>query len=185
MTERPSKLYTRGGDDGTTGLTGQRRVTKDSRRVHAIGEVDELNCVIGVTRASCDDRPLRDLLEELQALLFELGAELAQPGSARLTRAHTARIEQHIDRLNASLPPLTGFILPGGASAAAHCHLARALCRRAERSLFRLARTELVNHASLPFMNRFSDLLFVVARTLNQRSGTAEVAWKAHPEDST
>jgi len=180
MAERPSSLYTRTGDSGTTGLLGRKRVNKDSTRVQALGDVDELNCHLGIIRSLCIDDQMKGFLKELQSLLFELGAELGQPGSARLVPPHAARVEQFIDRLNESLPPLTNFILPGGAPAAAQCHLARAVCRRAERSLFRLSRTEHVNASSLQFVNRLSDLLFVVARTINHRSGTPETPWHSH-----
>ncbi len=180
MAERPSSLYTRSGDSGTTSLMGRKRVHKDSMRMQAIGDVDELNCHMGVIRSLCIDEQMKPFVKEIQGLLFELGSELAQPGSSRLVPPHAARVEQFIDRLNEALPALNGFILPGGSPAAAQCHLARAVCRRAERSLFRLSRTEHVNSSSLQFINRLSDLLFVVARTINQRSGAAEVPWKSN-----
>ncbi len=178
MADKPTNLYTRTGDNGTTGLVGRKRVQKDSMRIHAIGEVDEINSILGVARSHCLDELIKPLLQEIQNILFELGAELAQPGSTRLVHAHSARLEQFIDRLNEALPALTNFILPGGGQDAAYCHLARSVCRRAERTMFRLSRTEHVNSASLQFINRLSDLLFVVARTLNHRSGTQDIAWK-------
>jgi cob(I)alamin adenosyltransferase len=180
MADRPTSIYTRGGDSGTTSLMGSKRVHKDSMRMQALGDVDELNCQMGVIRSLCIDDQMKGFLQEIQNLLFELGAELAQPGTSRLVPPHAARVEQFIDRLDEALPPLKTFILPGGSAAAAQCHLARAVCRRAERSLFRLSRTEHVNSASLQFVNRLSDLLFVVARTINRRSGTAEVPWKSN-----
>lgn len=184
MTDRSTQnLYTRTGDSGTTGLLGGKRIHKDSLRIQAIGEVDELNCHIGVIRSLCRDEQINNLLRELQDLLFELGAELAHPTSSRLIQPHAARVEQFIDRLDESLPPLRTFILPGGDLTAAQCHLARSVCRRAERSLFRLAHTDHVNSASLQFLNRLSDLLFVVARTMNHRSGTADIPWKSLAKD--
>lgn len=178
MAQRPSSLYTRTGDTGTTGLFGGKRLNKDSIRITAIGDVDELNCQLGVVRSLTRDTQMRGFLREIQNILFELGAELAQPATSRLVQAHIARMEQFIDRLNDSLPPLENFILPGGAPEAAQCHLARAVCRRAERSLFRLSRTEHVNSASLQFINRLSDLLFILARNLNHRAATADEPWK-------
>jgi cob(I)alamin adenosyltransferase len=181
MTEQSTKLYTRTGDSGTTGLLGSNRALKDSLRIQAIGELDEVNSQLGVVRAFCSDEQMGGFLLEIQKLLLELGTELAQPAGSRLVHAHTARLEQFINRFNEALPGLRSFILPGGTPAAAHCHLARTVCRRAERSLFRLSRTEHVNAASLQFVNRLSDLLFVVARTLNYRAGVADLAW--HPQD--
>lgn len=178
MADRAPSLYTRQGDTGMTRLIGRQRVNKDSTRVSVLGEVDELNCQLGVVQSVCDDKQLKDFLQEIQGLLYELSAELAHPANSRLVRAHTARMEQFIDRMSETLPAIDGFILPNGCPAAAQCHLARAVCRRAERNLFRLARTEHVNSASLQFINRLSDLLFVVARTLNQRAGAADIHWK-------
>lgn len=183
MDRSTPKLYTRTGDSGTTGLFEGKRVHKDSLRIQAIGEVDELNCHIGVIRSLCRDEQIDNLLRGLQDLLFELGAELAHPASSRLIEPHAARVEQFIDRLEDSLPPLRTFILPGGDLPAAQCHLARSVCRRAERCLFRLSHTEPVNAASLRFLNRLSDLLFVVARTMNHRSGTADIPWKSSAKD--
>jgi cob(I)alamin adenosyltransferase len=178
MTQRPASLYTRTGDTGSTGLSGDKRVNKDTIRVQALGDVDELNCHIGLVRSLCNEEPMKGFLKEIQNLLFEMGAELAKPGANRLLPPHTARLEQFIDRLDDALPPLSNFVLPGGCPAGAQCHLARAVCRRAERNLFRLSRTEQVNVSSLKFVNRLSDLLFVVARTLNHRAGSPEDAWK-------
>ncbi len=178
MAERPTSLYTRTGDNGTTGLLGGKRINKDNARIHTIGEVDELNCQLGVVRSLCRDEQTRGFIREIQNVLFELGAELASPSTSRLVRPHIARMEQFIDRLNESLPPLDSFVLPGGVPEAAHCHLARAVCRRAERSLFRLSRTEHVNSASLQFINRLSDLLFVLARTLNHRAAAGDELWR-------
>ena len=180
----PPRIYTRTGDNGTTGLSVGDRVYKDNLRIQALGEVDELNCQIGVVCSLTLDNQMKKLLQDIQNLLFELGAELAQPTSSRLIRAHTTQVEQSIDRLNESLPPLNSFILPGGTPPAAHCHLARAACRQAERCLFRLSRTEHVNPVSLQFMNRLSDLLFLVARTMNHRAGTADLPWRPLAQES-
>ncbi len=183
MADRQTKLYTKTGDTGTTGLVGRKRVHKDCLRIQTIGDVDELNCQLGVIRSVCTDDQLNSLLQEIQNDLFELGAELAQPASTQLAHAHAAQLEQFIDRLNGTLPPLRQFILPSGTPAAAHSHLARAVCRRAERGLFRLSRTEHVNSASLQYMNRLSDLLFVVARTINHRSAATETPWKLNDRE--
>jgi len=181
MTDRSARIYTRTGDTGTTGLMGSGRVAKDSPRLQALGDLDEVSSQLGVVRALSDDAQLDAVLQAIQNLLFELGRELAQPTMPRLAGAHTTQLEQLIDRLQEALPPLGRFILPGGTPAAAHCHLARSVCRRAERTLVRLARSEPVNAASLQFVNRLSDLLFVVARALNQRAGGAEIPWRPHP----
>lgn len=183
MADRSPRIYTRTGDSGTTGLSIGGRVDKDNPRIQALGEVDELNCQIGVVRSLSLDDQMERTLRDIQNLLFELGAELAQPASSRLIREHTAQVEQFIDRLSATLPPLNAFILPGGVPPAAQCHLARALCRRAERSLFRLSRTEQVNPVSLQFLNRLSDLLFVVARAMNHRAGAADLLWKTSAKE--
>lgn len=178
MANQPTHLYTRSGDNGTTKLSGPKRILKDSARITCLGDLDELIAHIGVIRSHCTTDPIMGFLGEIQALLLELTTELTQPASSRLVHAHTARLEQFIDRRQEDLPPLEHTALPGGCPPAAHCHLARAVCRRAERNLFRLSRTEHVNSASLQFINRLSDLLFVLARTLNQRAGTAETPWK-------
>jgi cob(I)alamin adenosyltransferase len=184
MSGTKSSLYTRTGDAGETGLVGGTRAGKDGPRIRALGEVDELNCQLGCVRAlQSDDSRFADTLEDLQHLLFELGAELAHPGAKRLSPSHVAWAEAAIDRLDADLPPLDRFLLPGGAPAGAQCHLARAVCRRAERSLFRLARTEQVNSDALRFMNRLSDLLFALARSLNRERGARETPWQSAPQD--
>jgi cob(I)alamin adenosyltransferase len=173
-----SRLYTGAGDQGATALADGSRVDKDGLRIETIGTVDELNALIGLVaaqRASADEQPL---LIRLQNTLFSLGAELANPAAMRLTTEDVRGLEQDIDRLDDQLPPLEHFVLPGGSQSGALCHLARTVCRRAERALFRLARHDRVNSASLVYMNRLSDLLFALARLLVRRDGGSDVIWK-------
>jgi len=179
MGKRLSKIYTRTGDDGTTGLGDGSRVTKDSLRVQAFGTVDEANSAIGVVLA-CESVPasVRDVLTEIQHDLFELGGELCIPGHSAVTNAFVERLEIELDALNADLPALEEFILPGGGEAAARCHLARTIVRRAERVTTRLANDETVRAEVLRYLNRLSDLLFVVARVLARAENGAEVLWK-------
>jgi len=181
MGNRLSKIYTRTGDDGTTGLGDGSRTPKDSRRVEAFGTVDELNSVIGVVVAELNGtdglEPLASLLLDIQHHLFDLGGELCIPGSEMIGDGHIERLEAELDRLNESLPRLKEFILPGGSPAAAHAHLARTVCRRAERRVIALARHEPVNEPAIRFLNRLSDLLFVIARTAARASGAGEVLW--------
>ena len=179
MGHRLSKIYTRTGDDGTTGLGTGDRVAKDSLRVEAYGTVDELNSAIGVMLAA-EDLPeaMVDILTVVQHRLFDLGGELCIPGSTAIREREVADLESTLDRLNADLPPLKEFILPGGNRAAADCHLARAICRRAERRVCSLATDEEVNEYSLRYLNRLSDLLFVVARYLNKAGGHPETLWR-------
>lgn len=174
---RLTRIYTRSGDRGQTGLADGSRIGKTSARIEALGDLDELNAGIGLVLAHCPAGAIAELLAEQQHRLFDLGGELAQPGSGLFTAGEVAAVEQHIDRLNTGLPPLQEFLLPGGSSAAAHAHLARAICRRAERSLWRLAETEAVNSYSLEYLNRLSDLLFVVARVLAREASAEEPTW--------
>ena len=177
MGHRLSKIYTRTGDGGTTGLAGGARVDKDSARVHAMGEVDELNCCIGAVLVHPVGDAVRACLVDVQHALFDLGGELAMPGAALMDDACVAGLERRLDGLNRDLPPLREFILPGGGPAAVACHAARAVCRRAERRLVETARTEEVNEASRRYLNRLSDLLFVLARVL-ARGEDGEVFWE-------
>ena len=177
MGHRLSKIYTRTGDGGTTGLAGGERVDKDSVRVHAMGEVDELNCCIGAVLVHPVAEAVRDCLVDVQHALFDLGGELSMPGAALVGGAHVAGLERRLDDFNRDLPPLKEFILPGGGPAAVACHAARAVCRRAERRLVEAARSEEVNDASRRYLNRLSDLLFVLARVL-ARGGEGEVFWE-------
>jgi len=177
MPNRLTRITTRTGDDGTTGLADGRRLGKDEARIEAIGTVDELNSVIGLTLAQGLQPPVGDMLTEIQHRLFDLGGELALPGRALLDSEAVGRLETWLEGLNGALPPLREFVLPGGTPAAAQCHHARTVCRRAERCLARLSRQEQVSSDALKFLNRLSDLLFVMARTLARAAGGAEVSW--------
>ncbi|MEE4297598.1 MAG: cob(I)yrinic acid a,c-diamide adenosyltransferase [Wenzhouxiangella sp.] len=177
MGNRLSKIYTRTGDDGTTGLGDGSRTQKDSLRVEAYGTVDELNSTIGLLIASLDQESIRSALLDIQHDLFDLGGELCVPGMEMIHDRHIDRLETELDKLNAELPPLKDFILPGGSLAAAQAHLARTICRRAERRVISLARQEPVNDPVIRYLNRLSDLLFVIARTVARASGAGEVLW--------
>jgi cob(I)alamin adenosyltransferase len=180
MGHRLTKVVTRTGDDGTTGLGDGRRVGKDSARVRALGELDELNSTLGCVLAEELPEIVRQALSWVQNDLFDLGGEVAIPGRTAMTEVHVARIDGFIATMNEDLPPLREFVLPGGERPAAMCHLARATCRRAERALVALAGTsnETVPLPSMQYMNRLSDLLFVAARTINRAAGHAEDQWQ-------
>jgi len=179
MGNRLSKIYTRTGDDGTTGLGDGTRVPKESLRVEAYGTVDEANSAIGVVLAAAGlPAPVADCLTEIQHDLFDLGGELCIPGSRMITPKHVERVEAALDAFNESLPPLKEFILPGGGPAAAGCHIARTVCRRAERRCWSLARIEAVSPDLLKYLNRLSDLLFVLARVLARHESGSEVLWR-------
>jgi len=179
MGNRLSKIYTRTGDDGSTGLGDGSRVAKDSARVAAYGTVDELNCTVGMVLASEGvDAPVREALTQVQHDLFDLGGELCIPGMAMIDDADIERLENVLDGFNEPLPPLMDFILPGGGMAAACCHLARTVCRRAEREVIALARVETVRPQAQRYLNRLSDLLFVIARVLARAGGHGEVLWQ-------
>lgn len=182
MGHRLSKIYTRTGDDGSTGLGDGTRVPKDSVRVEAYGTVDELNSMLGLLLCESLREDIRGALTRIQHSLFDLGGELCIPGRSVLTEAQVTELEQILDGLNADLAPLKEFILPGGTRAAAICHLARTLCRRAERRVYTLSRTESVPVASLKYLNRLSDLFFVLSRALNHAAGTPDVLWQPAPE---
>lgn len=174
-----SRIYTKAGDQGETGLGDGRRVPKDDPRVTAYGEVDELNAVLGLLMAYCPDAAEAELVRAVQNDLFDVGADLCVPPAdgetaLRVTAAQAERLEQAIDRVNEGLEPLRSFILPGGTPAAGYLHLARTVCRRAERSVVTLMRSEAVNPQVLVYLNRLSDLLFVLARTAN---GGNDVLW--------
>ena len=179
MGNRLSKIYTRTGDDGTTGLASTERVPKDSPRIEAIGAVDELNSAIGVVLAvSALPDAVTRCLTEVQHDLFDLGGELSMPGHCLISEAQATRLEQALDGFNDTLPPLKEFILPGGGPATAACHLARAIARRAERRLWSLARVETVPLALTCYLNRLSDLLFILARVLVRHERGTEVLWR-------
>jgi cob(I)alamin adenosyltransferase len=178
MGKRLSKIYTRTGDDGTTGLGDGSRVAKDCLRVDAFGTVDEANSAIGVVLAvESVPQGIRELLTNVQHDLFELGGELCIPGHSAITEDFVTRLETELDALNADLPALQEFILPGGGQAAAACHLARTIVRRAERVTTTLANSETVRPEVLKYLNRLSDLLFVVARVLARAESGQEVLW--------
>lgn len=176
------KIYTRGGDTGETSLFGGERVRKNTPRVAAYGEVDELNSVLGVARAAVTHPDLRAKLETVQSSLFDLGGELATPGARakagpRVGERDVTELETWIDALETELEPLRNFILPGGAPAAALLHLGRTVCRRAERAVISLAEREPVESLLIRYLNRLSDFLFVLARVVNHRAGVAEPQW--------
>ncbi len=178
MGNRLSKIYTRTGDDGTTGLGNGERVAKDCLRIEAIGAVDELNCAIGRVLVHDLRDAMRECLQDVQHKLFDLGGELSIPGYQAVKIEDVTRLETALNDFNAQLPPLKEFILPGGGRAAADCHMARAICRRAERRLVTLAREEDVGEHAQIYLNRLSDLLFVLCRILARDEGGIEVLWR-------
>ncbi len=178
MGNRLSRIYTRTGDDGTTGLGDGSRVAKDAARVNAFGTVDEANSALGVLLAVPLPADIQALLTRVQHQLFDLGGELCIPGHAAIQAGDISALEQQLDHYNASLPALKEFILPGGGEAAARCHLARTIVRRAERETVTLARLEPVRSEPLQYLNRLSDLLFVLARVLARAEGHGEVLWQ-------
>jgi cob(I)alamin adenosyltransferase len=180
------RIYTKTGDRGETSLFGGKRVKKDNLRIEACGTVDELNSVIGVVRSMRVFREIDKVLEGVQNDLFVLGADLATPvwkvqkraREARIRENHVKAIEAIIDRIQAKLPPLRRFVLPGGSVVASHLHLARAVCRRAERRIVKLSQTEAINPIAIAYLNRLSDLLFVLARLVNRKAKAAEIHWQ-------
>lgn len=178
MGHRLSKIYTRTGDDGSTGLGDGSRTSKDALRVAAYGTADELNSLIGVLLALDPPAEVAEPLHEIQHHLFDLGGELCIPGHQAIRAEHVAWLERRLDALNEDLPALKEFILPGGSQAAAICHLARTVCRRAERTVVTLQRSETVPPFTLRYLNRLSDLLFVMARVLSRHAGGREVLWQ-------
>ncbi|MDR3782326.1 MAG: cob(I)yrinic acid a,c-diamide adenosyltransferase [Candidatus Nitrosotalea sp.] len=176
------KIYTKTGDDGTTGLIGNKRVQKSNPRIVTYGMVDELNAALGIVLSSKLGKDIRDLLTKIQNDLFVVGADLANPNldnkSNRVTSDMVFYLEKEIDRLEEKLSPITFFILPGGDLVASQVHLARAICRRAEINVVNLSEVDKINNECLVYMNRLSDLLFVVARTINKRKKISDVAWK-------
>jgi cob(I)alamin adenosyltransferase len=178
MGHRLSKIYTRTGDDGTTGLGDGSRTAKDDPRIEAIGCVDELNSAVGLLLCEELSDSIRDCLTGIQHRLFDIGGELSIPGHTMVTDDKVAALETVLDELNEDLPPLKDFILPGGTRAASLCHLARAVCRRAERRVHTLGTQADINTASTRYLNRLSDLLFVMARYLNKQAGEPDVLWQ-------
>lgn len=178
MGNRLTKIYTRTGDGGMTGLGDGSRVSKDSLRVEAMGDVDELNCTIGVLLTEALDPAMIELLTSIQHDLFDLGGELSIPGYRTLQESHVIALEQALDTYNAQLPPLKEFILPGGSRAAAFCHVSRTVCRRAERRIVSLADAEPISPLCQQYLNRLSDLMFVLARVANRATGSGDVLWR-------
>lgn len=178
MGNRLSKIATRTGDDGSTGLGDGSRTAKDAPRIHALGEVDELNSHIGLLL--CEDLPktLRAELLTIQHDLFDLGGELCIPGYSVIVEAQIARLDALLEKYNAGLPPLQEFILPGGSRAAAQMHVCRTVCRRAERAVVALGHAEAINPQPRQYLNRLSDLCFVLARVLNRHAGESDVLWQ-------
>ena len=178
MGNRLSKIYTRTGDKGTTGLGDGSRVDKDCLRVEAYGTVDELNSAVGLVLSAALPAEVRKCLTRTQHELFDLGGELCMPGYTLIPERFIDQLESDLDAFNEDLPPLKDFILPGGSESAARCHLARTICRRAERIVVALGKHEEINEISLRYLNRLSDLLFVIARVLARADGGSEVTWK-------
>ena len=178
MGHRLSKITTRTGDAGETGLGDGSRRPKDNARIHALGEVDELNSALGLVLAEEVPAGIRQALERVQHDLFDLGGELSIPGHAMVTPDKIEALEKDLEAWNADLAPLKEFILPGGTRAAAAAHLARAVCRRAERSVVALGRAEAVSPLARQYLNRLSDLLFVAGRALNRQAGRSDVQWR-------
>ena len=178
MANRLTKIVTRTGDDGSTGLADGTRLAKSAPRIETMGAVDELNTALGLLLAEEVPAPVRRCLEDVQHDLFDLGGELSVPGHALMSEAHCARLDDAITAFNESLSPLKDFILPGGTRAAALAHLARTTCRRAERALVALHAESTQPSAMLQYLNRLSDLLFVIARVLNAHAGRGDVLWQ-------
>ncbi len=178
MGNRLTRIYTRTGDAGETGTADGSRLSKDDSLIHAQGDIDELNSFIGMLASKLDDSKLVELLNRIQHDLFDIGAELSV-SQQYITADNVGLLEQQLDHFNADLPPLKEFILPGGGEAASLCHVARAVCRRAERSLVRLHQEKETGTELLAYINRLSDLLFVLARVITRSAGEQEVYWQS------
>lgn len=178
MGYRLSKIYTKTGDKGETGMADGSRVSKDHIKVAAIGDVDELNSQLGLLIVETVNVEMKDRLNQIQHILFDLGAELTLPEYQAIEATHVSLLEDYLDQLNEHLKPLDEFILPGGSRSAAVAHIARSVCRRVERSLVSLNRDHAINKESMAFINRLSDLLFVIARQCCQDDGIEEVYWQ-------
>ena len=177
MSNRLTKIYTRTGYNGTTELSNHKRVNKSDTRIEAMGDIDELNSIIGLLRANDIPKNISSYLLNIQHRLFDIGAELAIPGNALISPESIEKLEELIDNFNSELPALKEFVLPGGSLPASICHVGRTVCRRSERTLVRLAHNESLNTETISYINRLSDLLFVFARTLNHEGGNKEVLW--------
>jgi cob(I)alamin adenosyltransferase len=178
MAMRLTKIVTRTGDNGTTGLGDGTRTSKHSLRIAAMGDLDELNSALGCVLAEDLPATVRDTLGAAQNDLFDLGGEICIPGRVALLAAHVEALDAAIAKFNEGLPPLTEFVLPGGSRAGSACHLARTVCRRAERSLVALRHEAAVSELALQYLNRLSDLLFIVARTINKAHARPEQVWR-------
>jgi cob(I)alamin adenosyltransferase len=178
MGNRLSKIYTRTGDKGSTGMGDGSRIDKDSLRVAAIGDADELNSVIGMVICKCPEGDVKETLITIQHDLFNLGGQLTLPECNLITEDRINWLEDSLDKMNADLPPLKEFILPGGGEAAAHCHLARTVCRRSERTIVALAKEFEFSPNVTAYINRLSDLLFVACRVLSRQAGEGEIYWQ-------
>jgi cob(I)alamin adenosyltransferase len=179
MGHRLTRIYTRTGDQGSTGLSDGSRTGKDHLRIEAIGDIDELNCVLGLLLSHQLPIDIRHSLSEIQQTLFDIGGELSMPGAETLGEEPVGQLEQQLEMYNATLTPLREFILPGSTEASARCHLARAVCRRAERHVVALSRSEAVNPRALAYLNRLSDLLFVISRVLTHLGNGREIYWRS------
>lgn len=175
---RLSKIYTRTGDAGTTGMADGSRLDKNHERVEAIGRIDELNSALGILRSHKMPESIDSILQTIQNHLFELGGELALPGQNRIQPDHIHYLEEHLDQLNDQLAPLKEFILPGGSQAAAWCHFVRTECRKAERQIITLHQVNEINAPLLAYINRLSDFFFVLARHLNKVAQVEDVLWQ-------
>lgn len=178
MGNRLSKLYTRTGDDGTSGLSSGTRIPKNHERMNAMGSVDELNSAIGLMICKLENQVLEDFYTAIQHDLFNLGGEISMPDHSFISQEKVDRLEKKIDEMNENLLPLKDFILPGGSEAASICHVARAIARRAERDLVTLHQIEAVSITSRRYLNRLSDLLFVTARIINKETGHTDILWR-------
>ena len=177
MGKRLTRIYTRSGDDGSTGLTKGKRVDKDCDRIEVMGDIDELNSLLGVLIAGKPDEDITGYLLNIQHRLFDIGAELSMPGTSIIQSEYVIRLEELINTFNEDLKPLEEFVLPGGTMTGAVCHLARSVCRRTERHMVKLGRKEYLNPETLVYINRLSDLLFVFARVLTLQNNGKEVYW--------
>ncbi len=176
------KIYTKTGDDGTTGVQGGKRISKSNLRIKAYGTIDELNATIGLVLSKKFDDDIENLLRNIQNDLFVAGSDLSNPDLSnmknRITKEMVVNIEKNIDRLENELPPITNFILPGGHEVASLIHIARTIARRAETIVISLNEKETINDECKKFLNRLSDLLFVIARTVNKKNGFNDIIWK-------
>jgi cob(I)alamin adenosyltransferase len=179
MGNRLSQIITRTGDKGSTMLGDGNRISKSDIRIHCLGDVDELNSQLGLARSHIEDDDVSQLILQIQHDLFDVGAELSQPGKILIDQKYIDFVEQQAERLNAELNPLKEFIIPGGHSCVAQLHLARTMCRRVERGLVALLEQQSMNIESLRYLNRLSDLLFIVARYIAKKGGYAEVFWQS------